>query len=127
MGVSALYINLDAAAVSLRRDFLPFTPTWSKQVFNRWVERLQRRSRKRGKWDLLRFSVTRRGSWLAYSSYQLTCGRGDTWGDGITPIEAAHLAGAENLVVEGVRHSPRSPGIWYGSPEILPAWVSYLA
>lgn len=73
------------------------------------------------------FGVRRRGSWLAYSSYQLTCGRGDTWGDGITPIEAAHLAGAENLVVEGVRHSPRAAGIWYGSPEILPAWVSYLA
>lgn len=72
------------------------------------------------------FGARRRGSWLAYSSYQLTCGRGDTWGDGIVPIEAAHLEGAENLVVEAVRHSPKSPGVWYGSPEILPAWVSYL-
>ena len=72
------------------------------------------------------FGARRRGSWLAYSSYQLTCGRGDTWGDGIVPIEAAHLAGAENLSIEGARHSPKSPGVWYGSPEILPAWVSYL-
>ncbi|MBD2598479.1 triacylglycerol lipase [Nostoc spongiaeforme FACHB-130] len=68
----------------------------------------------------------RPGSWLAYSSYQLTCGQGNTWGDGITPIAAAHLAGAENLIIEGVRHSPRSPGIWYGSPEALQVWVKYL-
>lgn len=32
----------------------------SKQVFNRWVEHLPRRSRKGGKCDLLRFSVTQR-------------------------------------------------------------------
>ncbi len=68
----------------------------------------------------------RRGTWLAYSSYQLTCGQGNSWGDGITPIAAAHLEGAENLVVEGVNHSPRTPGIWYGSPQVLPKWVSYL-
>ncbi|MBD2439056.1 triacylglycerol lipase [Nostoc sp. FACHB-110] len=68
----------------------------------------------------------RLGSWFAYSSYQLTCGQGNTWGDGITPIVAAHLAGAENLIIEGVRHSPRSPGIWYGSPEPLNMWLKYL-
>lgn len=73
------------------------------------------------------FGVKRPGSWLAHSSYQLTCGKGDTWGDGITPIAAAHLEGAENLIIEGVRHSPRSPGIWYGSPEVLPNWIHYLA
>lgn len=72
------------------------------------------------------YGERQRGSWLAYSSYQLTCGQGNCWGDGITPITAAHLEGAENLVVEGVNHSPRSPGIWYGSPEVLPLWVSYL-
>lgn len=72
------------------------------------------------------FGERRRGRWLAYSSYQLTCGEGNSWGDGITPIAAAHLEGAENLVVEGVNHSPRTPGIWYGSPQVLPKWVSYL-
>ncbi len=72
------------------------------------------------------FGERRRGSWLAYSSYQLTCGQGNCWGDGITPITAAHLAGAENLVVEGVKHSPKAPGLWYGSPQIIPSWVSYL-
>jgi pimeloyl-ACP methyl ester carboxylesterase len=67
------------------------------------------------------------GSWLAYSSYELTCGRGDCWGDGITPIAAAHLVGAENLTLEGVRHSPRSGGLWYGSPEVVAQWQGYLA
>ncbi|BBD61178.1 hypothetical protein NIES2109_39800 [Nostoc sp. HK-01] len=72
------------------------------------------------------FGERRPGSWLAYSSYQLTCGQGNTWGDGITPIASAHLEGAENLIIEGVRHSPRSPGIWYGSPEPLNIWAKYL-
>jgi len=73
------------------------------------------------------FGERRRGSWLAYSSYKQTCGQGNCWGDGITPIAAAHLEGAENLVVEGVKHSPRAAGVWYGSPTPLQAWVSYLA
>jgi triacylglycerol esterase/lipase EstA (alpha/beta hydrolase family) len=63
--------------------------------------------------------------WLAYSSYELTCGQGDTWGDGIIPITSAHLVGAENLVLEGALHSPRAR-LWYGSPELLPNWTKYL-
>lgn len=73
------------------------------------------------------YGAQRWGQWLAYSSYQLTCGQGNCWGDGITPVVSAHLDGAENLTIEGVRHSPRAGGLWYGSPEVLPAWVSYLA
>ena len=72
------------------------------------------------------FGQRRRGSWLAYSSYRLTCGQGNCWGDGITPIAAAHLEKAENLVLEGVKHSPKATGIWYGSPQVVPSWVSYL-
>ncbi|QZZ20784.1 lipase [Leptothermofonsia sichuanensis E412] len=65
-------------------------------------------------------------SWLAYSSYKLTCGQGNCWGDGITPISSAHLEGAENLILEGVRHSPKA-GRWYGSPDSIDAWLPYLA
>ncbi|MGK7872916.1 MAG: esterase/lipase family protein [Xenococcaceae cyanobacterium] len=72
------------------------------------------------------YGKKRLGSWLAYNSYQLTCGKGNCWGDGITPIAAAHLDGATNLILEGVMHSPNSSGIWYGSPEAKKAWVSYL-
>ncbi len=73
------------------------------------------------------YGERRPGQWLAYNSYKLTCGVGNCWGDGITPIEAAHLQGAINLTLEGVLHSPRRAGLWYGSPEPLQAWVPYLA
>lgn len=73
------------------------------------------------------FGARKLGSWLAYSSYQLTGGRGDCWGDGITPIAAAHLAGAENITLDQVWHSPRSPGQWYGTPQIVPQWSHYLS
>ncbi|MDX2243341.1 MAG: lipase [Leptolyngbyaceae cyanobacterium bins.302] len=72
------------------------------------------------------FGQRRPGNWLAYSSYKLTCGRGDCWGDGITPIPAAHLDGAENLTIEGATHAPKGDRIWYGSPGKLEQWVKYL-
>jgi pimeloyl-ACP methyl ester carboxylesterase len=67
------------------------------------------------------------GRWLAYSSYEMTCGEGNVWGDGITPIVAAHLVGATNIIIEGVKHSPRTLGIWYGSPEVRSQWTEYLS
>ena len=63
--------------------------------------------------------------WLAYSSYELTCGQGDAWGDGIIPIESAYLDGATNIAIDGVYHSPRS-GKWYGSQEAVDIWAEYL-
>lgn len=72
------------------------------------------------------YGEKKRGQWFAYSSYELTCGEGNCWGDGITPIEAAHLEGATNLTLEGVRHAPTSPGLWYGSPEVVTQWIDYL-
>ena len=63
--------------------------------------------------------------WLAYSSYELTSGQGDAWGDGIIPIEAAYLNGATNIAIDGVYHSPRS-GKWYGSQEVVDIWSKYL-
>ena len=69
----------------------------------------------------------RPGAWLAFNSYKLTCGEGDCWGDGITPIAAAHLNGAKNLVIDQATHSPKPGKLWYGSPELLSQWVEYLA
>jgi triacylglycerol esterase/lipase EstA (alpha/beta hydrolase family) len=66
------------------------------------------------------------GHCLTYSSYQMICGAGNTWGDGITPVTAAHLAGATNIMIEGVKHSPNTAGIWYGSPEFRSQWMGYL-
>ena len=65
-------------------------------------------------------------TWVTYNSYLLTIGTGETWGDGITPVAAAHLDGANNVTLDGVWHSPRSPGKWYGSPEVIPTWSSDL-
>jgi pimeloyl-ACP methyl ester carboxylesterase len=73
------------------------------------------------------YGQRRLGQWLAYNSYKLTCGIGNVWGDGITPIDSAHLDGAINLTLDDVLHSPRRIGTWYGSPEVLPSWVQYLA
>lgn len=64
--------------------------------------------------------------WFTYSSYELTCGQGDCWGDGITPVEAAHLEGAENLTLDGVIHSPKAGKIWYGTPEAVRRWAVHL-
>lgn len=64
--------------------------------------------------------------WLAYSSYQITAGVGNVWGDGITPITAAHLNGALNLTLEGAYHSPRGDRYWYGSAPALGDWLQYL-
>ena len=74
------------------------------------------------------------GEWFTYSSYRITCGQGQCWGDGVTPITAAHLTGAENLVLDGVMHSPgptSSPKmnqnrVWYGSLETIKVWGTYL-
>jgi pimeloyl-ACP methyl ester carboxylesterase len=64
--------------------------------------------------------------WLAYSSYRLTVGSGTTWGDGITPVSAAHLEGAINLTVTETYHSPRGQRRWYGSPDVLSDWIPFL-
>lgn len=65
-------------------------------------------------------------NWFARSSYELTCGQGNVWGDGITPIESALLAGAEQIVLADVFHSPRPGRYWYGSPPVVQQWASYL-
>ena len=68
---------------------------------------------------------------FTYNSYKLTCGDGECWGDGVTPIEAAHLEGAENLILEDVWHSPSPPEkanarLWYGSDVVMQEWIPYL-
>ncbi|TVQ44834.1 MAG: alpha/beta fold hydrolase [Gloeocapsa sp. DLM2.Bin57] len=73
------------------------------------------------------YGEKRTPNWFAYNSYRITCGEGNTWGDGITPIEVAHLPGATNLTLEGVRHAPGEHGQpWYGSSNIIPDWISPL-
>ncbi|MEO0828601.1 MAG: lipase [Cyanobacteria bacterium J06642_9] len=64
--------------------------------------------------------------WFTYNSYQLTSGQGNCWGDGITPIVAAHLEGATNMTLPNVYHSPQ-PGVsWYGTPKVIEQWAGFL-
>lgn len=70
-------------------------------------------------------SILGRDNWLAFQSYNLTTGDGNAWGDGITPIEAAHLAGADNIVIEDATHSPKQPP-WYGTETIIDQWLNWL-
>lgn len=66
-------------------------------------------------------------TWFTYNSYKLTAGLGACWGDGITPLTAAHLPDAKNVVLDNVHHSPK-PGIdWYGTPRIVDQWLPYLS
>lgn len=64
--------------------------------------------------------------WFTYNSYLITGGEGACWGDGITPITAAHLERAKNLVLDQVYHSPRPGYRWYGSPEVVHQWAQHL-
>jgi len=44
-------------------------------------------------------------------------------GDGVVPLEAAHLEGALQLTLPGCFHSVTFPTSWYGSPQFLDVWL----
>lgn len=63
---------------------------------------------------------------IAGAGYQQTCGRADAEGDGIVPVDIAHLDGAVNLTLDGAYHSPLGASKdrrWYGTPEIASRWI----
>ncbi len=65
---------------------------------------------------------TGRERWV-YRNHQKMCGRGDTWGDGLVPVESALLHGARHVVLDGVSHFGFGT-LWYGSPEVIPLWLN---
>ena len=59
----------------------------------------------------------------AHRYYEFFVGQGDVWGDGMVPIQAAVLDGAENQTLEGVAHSRKVSRNWYGgSKAIVRRW-----
>ena len=64
--------------------------------------------------------------WFTFNSYKITGGDGSVWGDGIVPISAAHLAGARNLTLPDVFHSPSPGRLWYGSKLVVEDWSQWL-
>jgi len=70
---------------------------------------------------------------LGVLSYLPLCGDGSAEGDGITPINCAHLDGAEQVDVDAY-HIGFVPGAgvpligtkWYGSEGVLEDWAGFL-
>jgi hypothetical protein len=59
---------------------------------------------------------------FAYNSYKVVCGEGETIGDGVVPIQSAHLEGAIQLNLPGIFHSINVPEQWYGSDTVIDQW-----
>ena len=58
----------------------------------------------------------------AYRVYQGIIGEGNVWGDGLIPVAAALLSGAQQITLDGVVHFAGFGGPWYGSPEVVERW-----
>eukprot|EP00401_Gymnodinium_catenatum_P008418 CAMPEP_0117563756 /NCGR_PEP_ID=MMETSP0784-20121206/55665_1 /TAXON_ID=39447 /ORGANISM="" /LENGTH=295 /DNA_ID=CAMNT_0005361425 /DNA_START=22 /DNA_END=910 /DNA_ORIENTATION=+ len=59
----------------------------------------------------------------AWISYIRLVGRGDVAGDGIVPVAGAHLDGATQITLPGVRHSVGTPAVWYGAEGVIDQWL----
>ncbi|HEY5486961.1 MAG TPA: hypothetical protein VIK06_04870 [Candidatus Limnocylindrales bacterium] len=62
---------------------------------------------------------------IAYLLYRSILGRAvvpGTLGDGLVPVEAAMLAGARHLVLDGAVHGQGGGGPWYGTDSAMDVW-----
>ncbi len=64
---------------------------------------------------------------LMARSYSAINNNPNSRGDGLVPLSSALLAGAEPLLLEGVGHGGWFAQRWYGSADVLPLWVPWLA
>lgn len=62
---------------------------------------------------------------VAYLLYRSVMGRAagpETYGDGLVPVEAAMLAGARHIVLDGTIHGQGGGGPWYGTDRAMDVW-----
>jgi pimeloyl-ACP methyl ester carboxylesterase len=62
---------------------------------------------------------------VAYLLYRSVMGRAvmrETYGDGLVPVEAAMLAGARHIVLDGTIHGQAGGGPWYGTDLAMDVW-----
>lgn len=62
---------------------------------------------------------------VAYLLYRSLVGRAavtETYGDGLVPVQAAMLAGARHIVLDGTAHGQGSGGPWYGTDPAIDEW-----
>eukprot|EP00466_Bigelowiella_natans_P001745 jgi/Bigna1/140348/aug1.55_g15056 len=65
----------------------------------------------------------RKSAKAAFAAYHQVCGKGDVFGDGVIPLEAAHLPGARQVTLDGVWHSIDKADSWYGSDGNIDRWL----
>jgi len=69
----------------------------------------------------------------AYNSYEVVCGDGEATGDGVVPLVAAHLDGAEQLTLKGCLHSINIAGTTrptdrsYMCESFVDEWLPFVA
>ena len=74
-------------------------------------------------------TASERAAAIAYNNYRALSGDGCAVGDGVIPVETAHLPGAMQLTLENVVHSINEAGSaapterWYGSERVIDAWL----
>ncbi len=59
---------------------------------------------------------------FAFESYHKVCGDGMETGDGVVPCCGGHLDDSVQITLEGVQHSHKFPGKWYGSLDVINTW-----
>ncbi|KAL1499330.1 hypothetical protein AB1Y20_011538 [Prymnesium parvum] len=70
---------------------------------------------------------------VAFASYRMVCGDGRVAGDGVVPLNSAHLEGAEAQLTLRCFHSINEPGTtrptddWYGADAVVDLWLGEVA
>lgn len=67
---------------------------------------------------------------IAFNSYKMVCGYGEVSGDGVVPLQSAHLTGTcQQVTIPGAVHSINLAGsvepsnMWYGAEPVVDLWL----
>ena len=61
-------------------------------------------------------------SGFAFNAYKSVCGNGNAMGDGVVPVDSAHLDDATQITLDGVLHSINALDRWYGAIDVIDSW-----
>jgi len=84
---------------------------------------------KRGAADVASEERRAKAARVAFNSYEMVCGEGGVSGDGVVPLQSAHLPGARQVTVADCLHSINEAGTaiptdaWYGSESQMDKWL----
>lgn len=62
------------------------------------------------------------GEISAWRAYAQLIKDGESWGDGLVPVDCALLSGAAHLTLEGAHHYSMGGRSWYGAPDVIAQW-----